>query len=103
MLSSIITTCLSLALSLSAQTVVVDASVEAGPVKTLNGVNGGPCTTCDFGREMFKAARIPIARNHDLANKYDFGNFPYELKTDSEGTEITIKFDRRSFAYIELR
>lgn len=70
-LSSIITTCLSLALSLSAQTVVVDTSVEAGPVKTLNGVNGGPCTTCDFGREMFKAARIPIARNHDLANKYD--------------------------------
>ena len=36
-------------------------------------------------------------------DKYDFGNFPYEMKTDTDGTEITVGFDRRSFAYIELR
>lgn len=60
-----------LSLVLQAQTIVVDTSVETGPVKILNGVNGGPATTRPFAREMFKAARIPIVRNHDIADRYD--------------------------------
>lgn len=118
-----------LSLVLQAQTIVVDTSVETGPVKTLNGVNGGPAligkheTATRFVEAMAKRD-VPLDflswhwyglypdvlpehckfyRQLLDEDKYDFGNFPYEMNADSTGTEITVKFDRRAFAYIELR
>jgi len=56
---------------LEAQNISVDANVLTGPIKMMNGVNGGPATAREFNKELFKAARIPYARSHDLADKYD--------------------------------
>lgn len=61
---------LCISLALDAQTISVDADCITGPIKIMNGVNGGP-GTFRRNKELFKAARIPYVRNHDVAEKYD--------------------------------
>ncbi len=53
--------------------VVVDLSREIRPIKTLNGVNGGPMKMGTQNFDFWKEAEIPYARLHDLNLLYMYG------------------------------
>lgn len=59
------------------KTVKIDSKKILGIIKDLNGVGGGPLTanfTCD-ATELFKEARIPFSRTHDIEYPYGAGEF----------------------------
>ena len=59
------------------KTVKIDKNKILGKIRDLNGVGGGPLTsnfTCD-ATELFKEARIPFSRTHDIEYPYGSGEF----------------------------
>ena len=58
-----------------AQNVTVDFSVEEGPVKLLNGVNGGILNVeyAGYTSELVRQAHIPYFRSHDIGDNTWYG------------------------------
>ena len=59
------------------KTVTIDKNRVLGRIRELNGVGGGPLTndfTCD-ATELFREARIPYSRTHDIEYPYGAGEF----------------------------
>ena len=63
------------AAAISAQNVNIDFSVDKGPVKPLNGVNGGVQNIEYAGNtsELVRQARIPYFRSHDIGDQTWYG------------------------------
>ena len=62
--------------------VAVDPSVERGPIRPENAVNGGPTVRFDFRNREWRHARIPMGRTHDMNHSWEFGG-PHTLDVDA--------------------